>query len=142
VTGPLLDDLDDETLDLLAALLAPRLEALAKCNRDCGHSGLLTCSEAARRTGTHVETIRRAVRSGALPAGKVGRSPRIAPADLDAWLSAGNERPAQRAPRPRRPRTGRRPLADAMAALTSEKTKRPRTVDAAGGMAQIGGRSE
>jgi excisionase family DNA binding protein len=43
--------------------------------------------EAARRTGAHTNTIRRAIRSKALPAVYVARRWRIRPADLDAWAA-------------------------------------------------------
>jgi excisionase family DNA binding protein len=118
----LLDTLDDSALDRLAALLAPRIWALAPDDAPGdGTARLLTCSQAAQHAGTHIETIRRAVRSGALPAGRVGRSPRIDPADLDAWLRGGmrtgSTRPTVTATRARRPSARRRPLGDALAAM-------------------------
>lgn len=109
-------DLDD--LAELAKLLSPLLPEPDR--REVSAAVMLTCSQAAQRARTHVETIRRAVRSGALPAGRVGRSLRIAPSHLDAWLS-GDRRasaprpPGGRRPRASRPRPARRPLADAFA---------------------------
>jgi excisionase family DNA binding protein len=112
----LLDALDEGDLTELAERLAPLVPPrLAPTNPVEMAEAMLTCSQAAQRTGTHVETIRRAVRSGALRAGKAGRSPRIAPADLDSWLR-GNGRSARqtrRSPAPR-PTGKRRPLADAL----------------------------
>jgi excisionase family DNA binding protein len=114
----LLDSLDEDTLDALAERLAPLLAPrLAPATPVETQDAMLTCAQAAQRAGTHVETIRRAVRSGALRAGRVGRSPRIAPADLDSWLrgSARDEQTSRsRAPRA----TGRRrPLADALRSM-------------------------
>ena len=109
---------DPEALDRLAELLAPRMTTHAPTPAAEASERLLTWSEAAQRTGTHVETIRRAVRSGALPAGRAGRSPRIAPADLETWL-AGGEGTAQRTSqlRARRVRGTRNPLGDAFASM-------------------------
>ncbi|GMU78379.1 MAG: hypothetical protein AMXMBFR46_11740 [Acidimicrobiia bacterium] len=45
---------------------------------------MLTVPEAAARTGRNPETIRRWIRSGRLPAHKVGTQHVIDPADLDA----------------------------------------------------------
>lgn len=118
----------DELLDALAERLtepvAQRVaELLAQRAGDAPHVGvgderLLSCSEAAEHAGVHVETIRRAVRSGALPAASAGRAVRIAPADLAAWL--GRDRRRIVAGSRSRPRTvaraaSRRPLADALA---------------------------
>jgi len=114
----LLDALDDDDLVELAERLAPLLpprRAPAKPLET--QEAMLTCAQAAQQAGTHVETIRRAVRSGALRAGMAGRSPRIAPADLDAWLRGSGrngQTPRSRAPQP----TGkRRPLADALRSM-------------------------
>ena len=111
----LLDALDEDDLAELAERLAPLVTPrLAPAKPVEAAEVMLTCSEAALRTGTHVETIRRAVRSGALRAGTAGRSARIAPADLGAWLRGSA--PDGRTSRPRAPQpTGkRRPLADAL----------------------------
>jgi excisionase family DNA binding protein len=117
VTSQLVDavlaDLDADALDRLAELLAPRLQArLAAPTPDV----LLTCAQAAARAGVHVESIRRAVRSGVLQAGSVGRSPRISTADLDGWVATPRRRGSSR----RRARTStvaRRPLAEALASV-------------------------
>ncbi len=114
----LLDSLDDDGLAELAERLAPFLAPrLAPATPVETQEAMLTCSQAAQRAGAHVETVRRAVRSGALRAGRVGRSPRIAPADLDAWVRAsGRDEQTSRSRAPRA--TGkRRPLADALTSM-------------------------
>jgi excisionase family DNA binding protein len=114
MTGQLVEALlaDSDALDLLAELLAPRLaELLApRLARTATAPAsftepLLTCAEAASRARTHVETIRRAIRSRTLRAYRVGREWRIAPTDLDAWLTPRRRAsgcpgrpPAERAP--------------------------------------------
>lgn len=76
--------LDEDSVSALAARLRPYLEA------DSGSDRLLTASEAAERANVHVETVRRAIRSGDLSvAGKVGRSLRISVSAIDEWLAAG-----------------------------------------------------
>ncbi len=114
----LLDALDEDDLDTLAERLIPRLAPrLASAKPVDVADAMLTCAEAAQRAGTHVETVRRAVRSGALRAGRAGRSPRIAPADLDAWLrGSGRDQPAPRSRTPR-PTGERHPLADALRSM-------------------------
>jgi excisionase family DNA binding protein len=116
--------LDDHDLDELARLLAPRLRALDE--RQGGPRAddrLLTVAGAARYVNTHPETVRRAIRAGALRAvGQVGRSPRLAQDDLDAWLA--RDRRGRRTSR--RPPTASRhgssgPLANAMAGTTYER---------------------
>jgi len=117
-------DLDD--LAELARLLSPLLpEPERQEVSAAGAEAMLTCSQAAQRAGAHAETIRRAVRSGALSAGRVGRSLRIAPSHLDAWLSGDRRRTSARQPADRRPRDGRpsaarRPLADAFASMEED----------------------
>src|ERR1700757_3347106 len=77
--------LDDESLATLATRLRPFLSAQPAV-QDM-QERLLTAAEAAAIASVHVETIRRAVRAGEFGiAGKVGRSPRIAPAELRRWL--------------------------------------------------------
>jgi excisionase family DNA binding protein len=115
----------DELLDALADRLTDRVaqrvaEVLSQRVADSSApERLLSCAEAAERAGVHVETIRRAVRSGALRAVCAGRALRIAAADLDAWLTRNNEPPVRPSLRLRAQRPGglRRPLADALAAL-------------------------
>jgi excisionase family DNA binding protein len=139
-----LADLDGDALDRLAELLAPRLPGIVTAPARFTEP-LLTCAEAASRARTHVETIRRAIRSGALRAYHVGREWRIAPADLDAWLNL--KQPRERLPRPgvRRPSTRGRPLADALSAIETaprasydgrQNTKRPGDADTSPAMAQ------
>jgi excisionase family DNA binding protein len=118
----LLGALDRDDLVALAGLLAPFLRGAEPCAAE----SMLTCSQAAQRAVVHAETIRRAVRSGALPASKVGRSLRIAPTDFDAWLSRPDAPTTQ--PPGRRPQTGRRrtargrPLANALANMNDRPT--------------------
>jgi excisionase family DNA binding protein len=102
------------------AALAERLAPFLPGAEPCAAESMLTCSQAAQRAVVHAETIRRAVRSGALPASKVGRSLRIAPTDFDAWLSGARDaslpQPLSRRQRAGGPRSAaRRPLASALA---------------------------
>jgi excisionase family DNA binding protein len=51
---------------------------------------LLTTAEAARVAGVHPETVRRAIKAGALStAGYVGNRPRMRRPDVDAWVAGG-----------------------------------------------------
>jgi len=67
----------DAELDRLAELLADRVAVRVGAGSPAEHRAapladvMLTCSQAAQRAGTHVETIRRAIRSGALSAGRL-----------------------------------------------------------------------
>ena len=80
------DVLDDETLAILAERLRPHLAPGMK--PEAHGEPLLTAAQAAELTGVHVETIRRAVRAGnLLVAGRIGRSPRIRPLELDRWVA-------------------------------------------------------
>lgn len=120
----LLDQLGPDDLDRLAALLAPRLADVDL--QDATDPGpLLTCAEAARRSGCHVETIRRAARSGALSNVRAGRSLRIRADDLEAWLSRSRT-PGRTARRQRATssRTIRRPMRDALAGVSGAPIKR------------------
>jgi excisionase family DNA binding protein len=104
-------DLTDAEFAALADRLAPLI-----AERLASPPGLLTPHEAARRTGTHVETIRRAVRTGALPASRAGRAVRIDADDLDRWLRVDHGARSHAGRRLARPRAARRrPLADALA---------------------------
>lgn len=109
-TGFSLAQLDEPSLRALAETLRPYL-LVGGTDPACA---LLTPQEAARRAGVHTETIRRAARSGALPASRAGRAVRIAQADLDAWLSGATRAERTRAPR-RRQSASRQPLANALA---------------------------
>jgi excisionase family DNA binding protein len=121
LAAALLAELDDQALDELAALLAPRLAQLATPVEDRAADELLTAAEAAGRAKAHVETIRRAVRSGDLPAQRIGRALRIAAGDLDRWLTGAE--PVRTVGRPRsRPRSSnRRPLAGALSNLDTRR---------------------
>jgi excisionase family DNA binding protein len=125
IARALVAELDDDALDRLAEMLAPRILARLDALQFPAHGfpasaapeALLTCGQAAERAGVHVETIRRAARSGALPAARAGRVVRISPADLSAWLEDARKPVAVGSSRRRRPRTGRT-LADALATTT------------------------
>jgi excisionase family DNA binding protein len=114
----LLAELDDQALEQLAELLAPHLRARVGLPDVTVPEALLTPPQAAQQAGVHVETIRRAVRSGALASSTAGRAVRIAPADLNSWLTGGQRKRRKRLPQRRAPagRAGR-PLADALAGV-------------------------
>jgi excisionase family DNA binding protein len=84
---------------------------------------LLTCAQAAARAGCCAETIRRAVRSGALPAGSVGRCPRIAAADLDRWVDRSKPTRPAAADCNVRSRTRRQPMTDALKRAHEGRTR-------------------
>jgi excisionase family DNA binding protein len=102
--------LDDEMAARLAARVRPFLTA-ATSGEGVPADRLLTVAEAASRAHVHVETIRRAVRHGRLAiAGRVGRSSRIHPREVDRWLAGASDTngtielpPVRRTPRPRQP---------------------------------------
>lgn len=78
--------LDEDALAALADRLRPLIatDAVAPSAAE----PLMTTSEAAELARVNVETIRRAVRSGALPAAAmIGRSPRISALALEQWLA-------------------------------------------------------
>jgi excisionase family DNA binding protein len=111
----LLAELDDQALDRLAELLAPYLRARVGAPDAVQLEPLISCTEAAERAAVCVETVRRAVRSGALLSSTAGRAVRIAPADLKLWLTdRGRQYRKSTQPRARAGRAGR-PLADALA---------------------------
>jgi excisionase family DNA binding protein len=57
-----------------------------------GNEGWVPITRAARYAGVCSETLRRAVRSGALPHGRAGRLRiRLKLNDVDAWLRGGAE---------------------------------------------------
>jgi excisionase family DNA binding protein len=98
----------------LRALLADD-EPTGAASTASSSAPLMTCAQAAAQIGAHTETIRRAVRNGELEAaGHVGRSPRIAPADLDAWLHGSERHKPASPPRAHRSGSSRRPLAEAL----------------------------
>lgn len=63
--------------------------ALAEHQPAVRASALMTIPEAAEWAKVSTATIRRAVRKGELASRKAGRAHRIAPSELDAWLSRG-----------------------------------------------------
>lgn len=81
-----LDELGPQTLDRLAELVAERLIE----QRAAGAEPLLSTAEVSRVAGVHPETVRRAIKAGALStAGYVGNRPRMRRADVDAWVAGG-----------------------------------------------------
>jgi excisionase family DNA binding protein len=111
-----LDELGSETIDRLADLVETRL----LLRRAVGEDPLLSAAAAAKLVGVSADTVRRAIRSGALPAaGYVGCRPRVRRADVNAWV-AGGQRPARSSSSGAtsksgwRPRPRRRVLGDAI----------------------------
>jgi excisionase family DNA binding protein len=103
-----LESLGPEALEQLADLVAARL-----AERRATGDALLSCAEAGRLAGVHPETVRRAVRSGALEvAGYVGSRPRLRAAAVEGWIAEGI-RPGRSMPaldhRPRGGGRGRSP---------------------------------
>ena len=85
-----LDELGPAAIDRIADLVAARLAE----RKEAGERPYLSAREAAKLAGVHTETIRRAIRSGALPiAGYAGQRPRLRQEDVEEWLraSASNE---------------------------------------------------
>jgi excisionase family DNA binding protein len=110
-----LEDLAPETIDRLADLVEARL----MLRRAAGEEPLLSAAAAAELVGVSAATVRRAIRSGALPAaGYVGCRPRVRRIEVEAWVARG-QRPASSSSagtvRPGwRPRPRRRVLGDAL----------------------------
>jgi excisionase family DNA binding protein len=111
-----LESLGPTMLDRLAELVEARL----MLRRAAGEEPLLSAAAAAELVDVSADTIRRAIRSGAIEvAGYVGSRPRVRRAEVEAWLSRG-QRPAPviseaRVARPGfRPRPRRRVLGDAL----------------------------
>lgn len=120
-----LDELGPQTLDRLAALVAARLIE----QRAAGAEPLLSTPEAAKAAGVHSETVRRAIKAGALrTVGYVGNRPRMRRADVDAWVAGGavgmDALITVSASRPRPPRLRRagppRRLGEALSSLMPE----------------------
>jgi excisionase family DNA binding protein len=111
VLRPLVDAIpalmDDRALQELAQRLQPLLTSVGQSIEPNNDGRLLTCAEAASYARVHVETIRRAVRTSAIPvAARIGRSPRISQVGLDQWLhetSRSAAGPVERRPVHRRP---------------------------------------
>src|SRR3954451_12427228 len=99
-----LDELGPRTLDRLADLVAERLAR----RQAAGEAPLLNTADVAEIAGVHADTVRRAIRSGALKvAGYVGQRPRVRREDVDAWI-ASNAAPATADAQPIRSRRARR----------------------------------
>jgi excisionase family DNA binding protein len=83
-----LDELGPATIDRLADLVANRLAE----RRAAGEAPLLTVAAAAQLAGVHPETVRRAIRSGALEAaGYAGKRPRLRREEVERWLDASGD---------------------------------------------------
>jgi excisionase family DNA binding protein len=81
-----LEELGPSTIDRLADLVEARLAE----RRAAGEEVLLTPTAAAEIAGVHPETMRRAIRSGAIEvAGYVGARARLRRAAVDAWMAGG-----------------------------------------------------
>src|SRR3954470_12153053 len=100
-----LDELGPQTIDRLADLVAERLAE----RQAAGEAPLLKTSAVAEIAGVHPDTVRRAIRVGALRvAGYVGQRPRMRREDVDEWIAANaapwaSDEPVQLRPRRRRP---------------------------------------
>lgn len=92
-----LDELGSETIHRLADLVEERLAE----RRAAGEEALLTPRAAAEIARVHPETMRRAIRTGAIEvAGYVGARARLRRAAVDAWVGGGRRLdPAVRAQR-------------------------------------------
>jgi excisionase family DNA binding protein len=88
-----LDELGPATIDRLADLVAQRL----RDRRAAGEVPLLTVAQAAVLAGVHPDTVRRAVRAGALQAaGFAGKRARLRREDVELWLQASADATAPR----------------------------------------------
>lgn len=106
-----LDELGPRTIDRLADLVAERLAE----RRAAGEVPLLSASEAAEVAGVHPETVRRAIRAGALAvAGYVGQRPRLRRADVEEWIAGDVLRPG---------RSVDRVLGDALRAVSEGRSR-------------------
>ena len=78
-----LDQLAPTTMDRLADLVAARLAD----RHATAEAPLLTVADAAQVAGVHPETVRRAIRAGALrAAGYAGKRPRLRRDEVERWL--------------------------------------------------------
>lgn len=98
--------LDEDALDELAKLLAPRLHRLDAPASVEAPENLLSCAEAAGIANVHPETIRRAARSGKLRCVRAGTAVRVPPDALAEWLQAPKRVTATPRARPRHRRAG------------------------------------
>jgi excisionase family DNA binding protein len=125
-----LDELGPATIDRLADLVANRLAE----RRAAGEAPLLTVAQAAKVAGVHPETVRRAIRMGALEAaGYAGKRPRLRREDVERWLNdSGDPAPAPSGSSSRVPARSRgrrvwssrpRMLGDALAAALNERER-------------------
>jgi excisionase family DNA binding protein len=81
-----LEELGPGTLDRLAELVEARMMQ----RRAAGAEPLLNLAAAAELAGVHAETVRRAIRTGALEvAGYVGTRARVRREAVEAWVAAG-----------------------------------------------------
>jgi excisionase family DNA binding protein len=108
----LLAQADAEDLAALAGAVAAELRQQREGagSTDTPDTAMLSPAEVAVRCGVHVETVRRAIRSGQLPAVRIGSRLRIDPSDLNSW-GATSERDhatpsVQARRRPRRRQAG------------------------------------
>ena len=82
-----LESLGPQTLDRLAELVEARL----MLRRAAGEEPLLSAAAAAELVDVSADTIRRAIRSGAIEvAGYVGSRPRVRRAEVEAWVARGS----------------------------------------------------
>lgn len=112
----LLAELDAETLDALADLLAPRLADRLGDHDDAPRIGYTIASLAAD-LGVSAKTVRGAVHRGELPAVRRGSRYVIAADAAQAWIAASTDGPAPRRPRARAGQRRGRPLAEAFARI-------------------------
>jgi excisionase family DNA binding protein len=111
-----LDALGPEAIDRLADLVEARL----MLRKAAGEEPLLSTAAAAELVGVSADTVRRAIRSGAMEAaGYVGVRPRVRRSEVEAWVARG-QRPSSSTSSMRpsragwRPRPWRRVLGDAL----------------------------
>jgi excisionase family DNA binding protein len=75
-----------------------RIESLLSQVLQRDSTEYLSIRQAVQRTGLSQSFIRRAIKSGKLPASKKGDTYRIARADLDSWMDGGKVSPARSLP--------------------------------------------
>lgn len=98
----------DDRAALASALVAELCQQLEEAaSQDGAPEAMLSPAEVAIRCGVHVETIRRAIRSGRLPAVRIGSRLRVDSSDLERW-SAAPEQTHSTQSSPRRHRRQRR----------------------------------